>query len=196
MLTSSTANPRPQLAIAIGRSIGAVFFAVFGTLWLTTALFALRRLHWPSFLALVAVACVAVVIALQLLARIRRSQALPPPGAQQKRDDRVFGWINAGQGLAIFLLFYLLPRFGQQDKALPAVVIVVGLHFLVMPPSYRYRSNSVLGVAMALWGVFCMVAFRGDRMIAFAALGAGLMLWSLAAWALHTAISILRRHAH
>ena len=99
------------------------------------------------------------------------------------------------QGVLIFLLFATLPRLGYQEFAVAGAVLVVGAHFLVMPPLYRSRSNLVLGIFMSVWALLCMVVFRGDRMIALSALGAGLMLWSVAGWALPAASSIRRRLA-
>ena len=180
---------------ASGRCTGALLFCGFGSVWLTLALYAFSRLHWPAFLGIVALFALLATFALRLSRRLQPAAAREPPHPRRKQDDRTFLWINLGQGIAIFLLFFTLPRLGHQEIAVPAAVIVVGLHFLIMPPLYRSPSNLVLGVAMVVWGLLCLVVFRGDRMIAFAALGAGLMLWTQAGWALRTAHSIARHLA-
>ena len=191
-ITSHTVLRSP-VHFAGGRCVAAILFASVGALWLALGLYAFGLLHRPAVLLLVAVVVIAVVLARLLRARIKPAIDREPTHPRQKQDDRTFGWINAAQGLAIFLLFAILPRLGHQEFAVAAAVIVVGVHFLVMPPLYRSRSNLVLGIAMAVWGALSIALFRGDRMIAFAALGAGLLLWSNAAWALHTASSIARR---
>lgn len=192
----SPATLRSPVHFAAGRCTGAILFSIFGAAWLALSLFAFGLLHWPAVLLLVAVVALAILLARLLRTRMKAAIDREPPHPRQKQDDRTFGWINAAQGLALFLLFAILPRLGHQEFAVAGAVIVVGLHFLVMPPLYRSRSNFVLGVAMTVWGLLSMVIFHGDRMIAFAALGAGLMLWSIAAWALHTASTIARRLEH
>ncbi len=187
------ATSRSPVHFAAGRCTAAILFSVFGALWLALALYAFGLFHWPAALLLVAVVALTVVLARRLRTHMRDAVAREPPHPRQKQNDRIFGWINAAQGLAIFLLFATLPRLGYQEFAVAAAVIVVGLHFLVMPPLYRSRSNLVLGIAMTIWGALSMLLFGGDRMIAFAALGAGILLWSMTMWALHTASTITRR---
>lgn len=193
MAESLPSSPFFEAHRAVGRCFGAIFFAVFGAAWLTLALYAFGSLHRASFLLLVMVVAGVVTLALRLLAIARSAAAREPVDPRRKRDHRTFAWINAAQGLVIFLLMATLPRLGHQDIAITAVVIVVGLHFLVLPPAYRHRSNFVLGVSMVAWGLLCLLLFHGGRMIVMAALGSGLMLWSLAAFALHTASSVVRR---
>ena len=184
---------RSPVHVAAGRCTAAILFSVFGALWLALAVYAFGLFHWPAALLLGAVVVLTFVLARHLRTRMREATEREPPHPQQKQNDRIFGWVNAAQGLAIFLLFAILPRLGCQEFAVAAAVIVIGLHFLAMPPLYRSRSNLVLGCAMMVWGALSMVLFRGDRMIAFAALGAGILLWSNAAWALHTPSAIARR---
>ena len=195
MPTAPSPTSRSPAQFAAGRCTGAMLFCTFGAVWLALGLFAFGLLHWPVVLLLGAVVALTIILARLLRNRLKAAIDREPPHPRQKQDDRTFAWINAAQGLAIFLLFAILPRLGHQEFAVAGAVIVVGLHFLVMPPLYRSRSNLVLGVAMTVWGMLCMIVFHGDRMIAFAALGAGLLLWSIAAWALHTASSIARRLA-
>lgn len=184
---------RSPVHFAGGRCIAAILFSIFGAVWLTLGLYVFGLLHGPAVLLLLAVPALTIVLARRLRVRLKVALDRETPHPRQKQDDRTFAWINAAQGVAIFLLFAILPRLGHQEFAVSGAVIIVGLHFLIMPPLYRSRSNLVLGTAMVVWGALCMVVFRGDRMIAFAALGAGLMLWSIAAWALHTASAIARR---
>ena len=184
---------RSPVHFAAGRCTAAILFSTFGAAWLALALYAFGLFHWPAALLLVAVVTLAIILARLLRTRMHTAIAREPPHPRQKQDDRTFAWINVAQGLAIFLLFAILPRLGHQEFAVAGAVIVVGLHFLVMPPLYRSRSNLLLGLALTGWGLLSMLLFHGDRMIAFAAFGAGLLLWAIAAWALHTASTIARR---
>lgn len=189
------ATPRSPIQFAAGRCIGAMLFSFFGAAWLALALYAFGLLHWPTVLVLAAVAALTIALARHLLARMKIAIDREPPHPRQKQDDRSFAGINAAQGVAIFLLFAVLPRHGYQEFAVAGAAIVIGIHFLVMPPLYRSRSNLVLGGALSVWGLLCMIVFHGDRMIAFVAAGAGIMLWFITAWALRTAFVIARRLA-
>ncbi len=186
---------RPPLQFAGGRCTAAMLFAAFGAAWLALGLYAFGLLHWPALLLLAAVVALTIGFARRLLTRMQAALDREPSHPRQKQEDRTFLWINVAQGALIFLLFAILPRLGYQEFAVAGAVLVVGAHFLIMPPLYRSRSNLVLGAAMTIWGLLCMVLFRGDHMIASSALGAGLLLWSVAGRALHTANSIRRRLA-
>ena len=200
MSDSGTASPdvlpttsRSPVQFAVGRCIAAMLFVSFGAVWLTLGLYAFGLLHWPVALLLGAVVALTIGLARRLLTLLKPASDREPPHPRQKQDDRAFLWVNVAQVALIFLLFATLPRLGYQEFAVAGAVLVVGVHFLIMPPLYRSRSNLVLGIFMSVWALLCMVVFRGDRMIASSALGAGLMLWSVAGWALHASSSIRRR---
>jgi hypothetical protein len=168
-----------------------LFFSVFGGAWLLLAAYAFGRLSiiWAGLIA------AAIILFVILSIRIRRGKDAGKdafPEEEKRRNDRTFGIINAVTWIAVFLVFQILPRLGHADLAIPAVVLIVGLHFFPMPPLYRHRANLVTGACLVIWAVLCPLLFNGDRMIGFAALGAGLILGAAAAWALKTASALLR----
>jgi hypothetical protein len=178
-----------QILRALGRCTGALIFAVFGACWLLLSCAYMGRFHLTAILPICLFASLLVFTAL----RMQRHHAVPvldeALAKQKKREDRVFGIINAITYTAVFLLFLLLPRFGLQNYIFPCFVTLVGLHFFPMPPLYRHTANLVIGGFMVLWAVLCAVAFKasGNTMAAYVALGAGLALWSSSIWALRTA---------
>jgi hypothetical protein len=172
---------------AVGRCYGAMFFAVFGGAWLLLAAYAFGRLSIPVACLIAVVIFLFVIAAIRLQRRGKLAGADGPPEAEQKRNDRVFGIVNAVTWIAVFLVFQIFPRIGHEDLAIPAVALIVGLHFFPMPPLYRHPANLVTGACIAVWAIMCPLLFHGDRMIAFVAAGAGLALWASAAWALNTA---------
>lgn len=86
----------------------------------------------------------------------------------------------------------MLVRLHHPDLICPAVVLIVGLHFFAMPPSYRSRINRTAGALFLLVFVLGLLLFQGDTMIAAEALGAGCILWCAAVAALLAAHRILR----
>jgi len=192
MIARTEATGNPDAARAVGRCWGALFFSVFGAAWFLLAAYAFGRLGKLEA-GLIAVALVLFIIpALRLQRRGNDAAKDAFPEEEKRRNDRNFGIVNAVTWIAVFLVFQILPRLGHEDLAIPAVVLIVGLHFFPMPPLYRHRANLVTGACLVIWAIACALLFRGDRMIGFASAGAGFVLWASAAWALKTASQLLR----
>ena len=181
-----------EAARATGRCYGALFFSIFGALWLSLADYAFAHLRAFVIGAIAAGTAGFVVSAVRLLRRAGRAGEGAYAEAERKRNDTLFYSINAVQGVLIFVVLSTLPRMGYQDLAVAVAAMIVGLHFLVMPPLYRSRANLVTGWAMTLWAIGCALLLHGDRMIGWVALGSGLLLWASAVSALKTARGLLR----
>ena len=184
----------PDAARAVGRCYGAMFFAVFGGAWLLLAAYAFGRLSTPVAGLITFVTVLFVIAAVRLQRRGEHGKDAGEnaiPDAEQKRNDRIFGIVNAVTWIAVFLVFLIFPRIGHEDLAIPAVALIVGLHFFPMPPLYRHPANLVTGACISVWAVTCPLLFHGDSMIGFVAAGAGLVLWASASWALGTARRLL-----
>ena len=180
-----------SLAHARGRSIASLFFAIFGALWLALSAFAFGHLTVAVKLALATGALTFASFAVWLLRSL--------PGSSGERSDqhrgegRRFGWVNAAQGLAIFLAFQVANNLHHPNAAFPSMAIIVGLHFFALPRSMRRGSNLVTGAIMIAAGALCPLLFQGDTMVGAVALFAGVTLWCSAAWALSTAALRLRQ---
>jgi len=191
MIAKAGATGNADAARAVGRCHGALFFSVFGGAWLLLAAYAFGQLSKLAACLIAAAVVLLVIPAMRLQRRGRDAGKDAFPEGEQRRNDRIFGIVNAVTWIAVFLVFQILPRLGHEDLAIPVVVLIVGLHFFPMPPLYRHRANLVTGACMAAWGILCPQLFHGDRLIGFAAIGAGLALWAAAAWALKTASQLL-----
>lgn len=185
------ARANADAARAVGRCWGALFFSVFGGAWFLLAAYAFGRLGKLNAGLIAAAIVVFVIQAMRLQRRGKDAGNDAFPEEQRRRDDRMFGIVNAVTWIAVFLVFQILPRLGHADLAIPAVVLIVGLHFFPMPPLYRHRANLVTGACLVICAVVCPLVFHGDAMIGYAAAGAGLVLWASAAWALKTASRLL-----
>ena len=181
----------PDAARAVGRCYGAMFFAAFGGAWLLLAAYALGRLNIPVAGLIAVVIVLLVIAALRLERRGKVAGKNAFPEAEQKRNDRIFGIVNAVTWISVFLVFLIFPRIRLENLSIPAVALIVGLHFFPMPPLYRHPANLVTGSCIAVWAVACPLLFHGDSMIGFVATGAGFALWASAAWALCTAQRLL-----
>jgi uncharacterized membrane protein YccF (DUF307 family) len=188
--TGATGNQ--EAARAVGRCYGALFFSVFGGAWFLLSAYAFGFLSRTGAVLIAVATAVFAIAALRMQRRGKDAGEDAFPPEQRRRDDRMFGIVNGVMWFAIFLVFQIFSRLGRQDLAFPAVLLLVGLHFFLMPPLYRHRANLVTGVCLVWWAIACPLLFSGDRMIGFAAAGAGLTLWVSAAWALKTAHELFR----
>lgn len=189
---NQAATGNREVARAVGRCTGALFFAFFGGAWCALGAYALGRLDLLAALLIAAAIAGFVTAAVRLQRRGRAVAKNAYPAAERQLNDRRFGIVNAVTWLLVAALFEVMPLLGYQQLLFPAIVIVVGLHFFPMPPLYRHRANRVTGACMVIWAILCPLLFHGDTMIGYLALGAGLMLWAGSAWALKTASQLLR----
>ena len=179
-------------ARAVGRCYGALFFTFFGAAWIVLAAYVFGRISTLGVVAIAAPMTLLVTSAVRLLRRGKDAGKNAFPEEEQKRNDRIFGIVNAVTWISVFLVFQILPRLGFAELIFPAVVLIVGLHFFAMPTLFRHRANLVTGAVMVVWAILCPLLFHGDRMIGFLAAGAGVALWVSAVWALKTATQLLR----
>lgn len=170
--------PSPQVALARrGRAIGATVLAIFGGVWL--GLWNHRAA--PARLWMYGVIG-AVALAILLLARdhYRRCEADPAGWAEtpgQRRRQRWFHIINVLQWVLILVVGNVLANLGLGSWVIPAVILIVGLHFL---PLARVLSNPVhyaTGTAFILLAAVYPFIAAGGPEDPVGCQGAGLILW-------------------
>lgn len=186
--TVAAMKPTPQSHLGdsakASRAIGAMFFSVFGGLWL--GLWA--HSEYPnSVSALFVIAAVAAAL-LAAAYRVYKTNSLALKAIaktpESLRKSRMFNFINAGQWALIFIVAFVLSQIGYATWILPAIILIIGLHFLPLARVFAYRPHYLTGVALILLAcVYPLVAREGPES-AVGALGAGLILWVSAAWAI------------
>jgi hypothetical protein len=180
----------------MGRAIGALVFAVFGAAWLSLWLASTRHLTAVTGSGVVLVALALLLTGAWVL---RRAKQGPPTlrsledRARRRRQSRVFHWVNAGQWAALILLGWLLPRLGYKQDGIPAAVVVVGLHLFPLAHLFTYRLLYLTGAAMIVWALGCLLLGHQPSLQVQAAMGAGIILWSTAAYALWRLVRGLRK---
>lgn len=171
------------------RSIGSLFFSIFGGLWLFVGFLAFGLLH--RWVALVLVLGMAAFLAAAVwLMRAVPSGVKPEP--QRELDGGRFGLVNAVQGVAIFFDFFLANHFHHPNIAFPIAVLIVGLHMFALPRSYRTQGNLITGAILVAAAAACMAFLHGDTMVGAVTMCAGLTLWCSAVWKLRTAFQLLQ----
>ena len=153
---------------------GAIIMSFFG------ALFAALTIYWQwhvSGPALAAPYLVFVAIGLAALHVLR----LPGEGiAPSRKTQRAFLWSSTAEGIGLFLAANIVINLHRPDWLLPAMALVVGLHFLPIAAAARFRPFYALGAALILAAMlgFALPAPIGGDLAGF--MGA-LSLWAAAA---------------
>ena len=176
--------PIAQEAAGAGRAVGAMFFSVFGGLWVTLGL-AQVLAHPPAWVWLLPALPALALLgrAVTVFRRHRGARAALGSQPEVKQREKLFHRINAGQWIAIFVLGNALKWLGLGAWFIPMVIAVVGLHFLPLARLFRYPPHQLTGGALIALAILAPLASgRPDN--AWGPLGTGLILWASAAWAL------------
>ena len=161
-----------------------MFFAAFGTAWLSWGDVVIRRGgDWTLGLVLATGLGLAIAAARQFSAN-RSALAARASTPQSSRAARIFRWVNVGQWLLIAVLANLLNHTGLSAWIVPMIIAVVGLHFLPLAAVLRYRPHYVSGLALLLLAALFPFVANGGPRSGVGPLGAGLILWASAAFAL------------
>ncbi len=79
---------------------------------------------------------------------------LPGEGfVRPEGSGRVMMWSSIGEGIALFLVNQLAVGLGRPDLVLPAMALVVGLHFVPIAYCAPFRSLYVLAAVIVLGGL-------------------------------------------
>ena len=124
---------------------GAVIMGFFGALFASLTLLLQWRWSGPV-VALPFVGFALIAIAAALAMRLPGEGFVRPEGS-----GRVMMWSSIGEGIALFAVNQIAIGLGRADLVLPAMALVVGLHFVPIarwapfPPLYVLAAAIVLG---------------------------------------------------
>jgi len=114
------------------------------------------------------------------------AQIIRMPGigiAPSKAVERAIMWSSIAEGVGIFLAINIVYNLHHSEWALPAIALVVGLHFLPIAFVASSRPFWLLGTALILSAILGVIlpAPQGG---AFAGIAAAAALWIASAMAL------------
>jgi hypothetical protein len=166
------------------RAIGAMFFSLFGGVWI--AIWAVQsfgvRLELCLPIALIALGIFA--LAWRRFQENKQAHAEEANTPEKQKADRVFNIVNAGQWVLVLLAINILKNTGHASWTMPAIVGIVGAHFLPLAHVFKYAPHYLTGVVIMLWGFgYAFLTPAGlNSPIVF--LGTGLILWVSALYGL------------
>jgi hypothetical protein len=169
-------------ALIASRAIGALFFGFFGSVLLEVWDFRAGAGIMPA----IVIGTLGLTLLARAWLRYRRhapalAQVTDTP--QKRRADRVFNIVNVGQWILILVLGNVLANLGQDAWVVPMAIVVIGLHFVPLAHVYRNRPHYMTAFAMVAFAIVYPLLARGGPKDPIGFLGAGLILWLSAAWA-------------
>jgi len=172
-----------------GRAIGSMILAGFGGIWLGLSFYAKEMLNTATILYIAA----GLLMLLAGSAKLMRSADRWPRQPQNPVRGRAFGWINALQWIAIFIVVQILTRLHLDAYTISAVAGIVGLHFFPLAKLFKNPMHYATGSAMVAWAAATALLAPLEQMQSDAAMGAGIILWTSAAITLGMSLLAARR---
>jgi hypothetical protein len=149
---------------------GAIIMSFFGACFvaLTLAL----QFHWRGLELGLPFFGFAVILFLALIVIRLPGKGISP----SKEGERAIMWSTIGEGVGLFIAANVVVNLHHSEMLLPAMALVVGLHFLPIAYAETFRPFYALGIALLLGAAigFKMHPPVGGIIAGFTAAGA---LW-------------------
>jgi hypothetical protein len=120
------------------------------------------------------------MVALRQLQAARRTLAKPATASQSRfiqNRRRRFRIVLAFEWVPIFLATLVLGRMRHPELILPAIAVIVGLHFIPLAKLFDFPLYYWTGAAMVLIAVASFAIGNPALRLAITCLGCGLSLW-------------------
>ncbi len=170
-----------------GLAIGAMFFAIFGALWLLIAYQLAHGQTWAPIAVVLVVALLLFGSALRVVWARRGAMHALRDTPESQRMRRQFRTINTVQWIAVVAVVLVLHRFALGAWIVPAIMLVVGLHFLPLGRVFRYRPHGLTGAVLIATAVVYPYASAAGPAAPIGSVIAGITLWLAALWSLRPA---------
>ena len=173
-----------------GSAIGAMFFSLFGGLWVAAWCVQTYGAHPLALLPVAAITVLLLMLAWRQFRRHRAAHAAAEQSPQAKRTGRLFNIVNMGQWIAIFIVGNALKNMGLQAWFIPAVILIVGLHFFPLAWLFKARRHLAIGMALCVWAIGYPLTLQHGPLNPGGCLGAGLILWVAALSAVRAGFAV------
>ena len=123
-------------------SRGSIIMGFFGAVFLSLTLMWQRHVWGPVLLLPFLIFVMIGIAALYVLRRSGGRNAL------SARAKRTLVWSSTGEGIGIFIAINIVINLHRPEWRLPAMALVVGLHFLPIAYGAAFRAFYALGAAL------------------------------------------------
>ncbi|MDB4947915.1 MAG: hypothetical protein JWM27_564 [Gemmatimonadetes bacterium] len=127
---------------------GAIVMSFFGALF--AALTLAFGFGWTGMMLGLPFSVFAVIAAAAAAVIRRPGQGISP----SQQAERVIVWSSIAEGIGLFVAANVVTNLGHREMLLPAMALVVGLHFLPMAHAIPFRPFYALGIALLAAAAF------------------------------------------
>lgn len=192
--SSTPSEFQENVGRAFGTSIGNLFLGGFGLLWIVLSMVIDGK---DDAFVFVALACVFAIFVVTSVQTIRRTRPLLDQGdaarAQRKKINRRFRVLNIAQWVIIAAVAFTLSSFALYNWILPAIILIIGLHFFPLIRLFHNRTYWFTAPAVVAWAVIYPIVFSPGKGDWIGGIGMGILLWITAFYMLGQIPGLLRR---
>jgi hypothetical protein len=153
---------------------------------------ALAAKQWIGFATVSGVMLGMSILFLTAFYLLRQSRRWPRVPDDPGRG-RAFGWINAIQWTAVFIVAFSFAKLHIDAYVISAITAIIGLHMFPLARLFRYPLHYATGAVLVAWAAASAILAPVERMQGTAALGTGIILWLSAAVTLAVAVHAARQ---
>ena len=170
--TSTTATALKQ------RVGGLTLMSVFTLFWASVAFYAFANSAFKFLLLIFPL--LSILFAYHAIQFGRLAKGLPTEVAtnseEEKKRKRLFLIITSAEGLGIFLAVNIATNLGHPELRIPAMALVVGLHFFPLAKVFKRKMDYYLGawstiIALVAIGLSLNKTFSPPGMLEFTGIG-------------------------
>ncbi|TDQ42636.1 hypothetical protein [Aureibacillus halotolerans] len=175
-----------------GAATGMIFMAVFSVLWAYTGTLGLQGWGEPwVFLLSMMISILLMVGGIYLMKsskKLTRKTEDKTSRGDQLTTQRVFNLVFALEGVAIFIVAFMLNQFNLAEHIPASIAIIVGVHFIPLAFLFRLKLYHWAGGALCLLGLISLtvapneiVVFDHSIWLAWiiASFGSAVVLWGI-----------------
>lgn len=152
-------------------SRGSIIMSFFGAVFLSLTLMWQRHVWGPVLILPFLIFAMIGSAALYVLRQSGGGNAL------SDRAKRTLVWSSTGEGIGIFIAINIVMNLHRPEWRLPAMALVVGLHFLPIAYGAAFRAFYILGAALI---VVALIGFAAPTPLGgyIAGIVAAMCLWT------------------
>jgi hypothetical protein len=177
-------------SLRASRAFGAMFYFFFGGVWISYWAYQAFNNRIVSVMLIFVTTLILTFYAFRKYQLFRVDQAVESLSPEKRKADRNFYIVNVTQWILILVVGNVLANIGLSNWVIPAVIFIIGIHFLPLAYVFTNRYHLITGSGLILLSIIYPFIAPGGASDPVGCLGAGIILWISAFWAITIIIPV------